>query len=145
MSARRWLQRPHNIPWRLVAFLVWAAMIIAVMVSAGIEYEEQRKADQALTPEERQERQEQQARSNEERGARLARENARAKSLCRLRSSCALYPAARQECAVAANFANCMDIKVGVGWGSCMNDGHLRNPPSDMPGWLACLWWDYVD
>jgi hypothetical protein len=79
------------------------------------------------------------ARSTEEFAARLARENARVKSLCRLRSSCALYPAARQECAIAANFANCIDIKIGVGWGSCTNDGHLRNPPSDMPGWLDCL------
>lgn len=129
----------------VVALLFWAAVMVAVVVSAGIEEEKERKADQALTAEERRERQEQQARSNEEFAARLARENARTKSLCRLQSSCALYPGARQECAIAANFANCMDIKIGLDWGSCTNDGHFRNPPSDMPGWLDCLWWDYVE
>jgi hypothetical protein len=139
--------------WIFLFVCLGLAAVGGVMVS--IDEERRFKAEHALPVEERQRRDaEREAKAVEERQkqetswkefiAQKARETARAENLCRLRSSCAQYPAARQECAVAANFANCIDIKIGVGLGSCTNDGHLSNPPSDTPSWLDCFLRDHV-
>jgi hypothetical protein len=66
----------------------------------------------------------------------------RLRDLCTIRSICSKYASARQECATAGNFDQCMKIKMGDdAWkvGSCTSDGNYRNAPPDMPGRVRCL------
>jgi len=116
---------------------------------------ERARIEAALTPERRQARdlQQQQQRQAEERRlqaneqayARSVEEQKRAHAveveLCALRSACSKYPAARQDCATAANFSRCIEIKTGraVDEGTCTLKGEVSNPPDNMPGWFACL------
>jgi hypothetical protein len=139
--------------WIFLFVCLGLAAVGGVMVS--IDEERRFKAERALPVEERQRRDaEREAKAVEERQkqeaswkefiAQEARKTARAENLCRLRSSCAQYPAARQDCAVAARFADCIEIKIGVGLGACTAQGQVSNPPPDMPGWFDCLVRDYV-
>jgi hypothetical protein len=62
-------------------------------------------------------------------------------SLCHLQSVCVRYGRARQECATAGDYKNCVDIKMGTDATDlypCMNDGGVFNQPSDMPSRVAC-------
>jgi hypothetical protein len=112
-------------------------------VSLSVEQQEQLRKQRAEQQDRvdreyqrKQQQLEQQDRLDREYAARVAR----TKSLCLLRSACERYPAARQECAVAAHFADCIEIKIGVRYPGCTDAGHLSTPPDDMPGWLDCFW-----
>ena len=67
----------------------------------------------------------------------------RSRSLCKLQAVCARYGAARQQCATAGNFENCINVKIGDDdfdeIGSCTNDGSIRYPPDDVPNHLECF------
>jgi hypothetical protein len=65
--------------------------------------------------------------------------------LCHLKSVCAKYNSARQECATAGNFANCISVKIGDRDSSlvaqCTNEGNLSYIPADLPNSVECLYW----
>ncbi len=66
----------------------------------------------------------------------------RVTSLCRAWQTCQDYSSARQECAVAGDFNNCLRIKLGediARVSDCASDGNLLYPPSDMPNRLECI------
>jgi hypothetical protein len=58
-----------------------------------------------------------------------AAEQERENFICDLVNACKKYATVRQECAVAGNFKNCVNIKMGRDdWSYCSDDGKL-------PGW----------
>ncbi len=62
--------------------------------------------------------------------------------LCHVKSLCAQYSIARQQCAVAGNFDNCVSVKMGndlQSVGMCTNEGGLLNSPTDLPSAMQCL------
>jgi hypothetical protein len=61
---------------------------------------------------------------------------------CHKQLICNRYRSARQECAVAGNFENCLHVKIGADFsatGSCSEDGELLDTPIDMPNIAECL------
>ena len=67
---------------------------------------------------------------------------ARMNTLCRARVVCMRYHTARQNCAVAGDFNNCITVKMEndlSALSNCTNDGALRYPPENMPTVLDCL------
>lgn len=72
---------------------------------------------------------------------RQAEASARVLSLCELQSVCLKYGVARQACAPAGNYDQCMGIKMGGNFwrvANCTYDGDVRNPPADMPTRVEC-------
>jgi hypothetical protein len=70
-----------------------------------------------------------------------AKEQSRAFT-CQLKRICTQYAAARQDCAVAANFDRCIQIKMGREdrlYFACTNDGKLYFSNSDEPGTFECF------
>ena len=69
-----------------------------------------------------------------------AQEHQRKTELCRAASICSSYAKARQECAVAGNYDQCMSIRFSGPSPiyECTNDGKLMYPPDDMPPPLGC-------
>jgi hypothetical protein len=71
----------------------------------------------------------------------------RKRSLCHVKSVCAKYGSARQECATAGNFDHCISVKVGDRDSSlitqCTNDGHLRYSSDDLPNAVVCFLIDF--
>jgi len=62
--------------------------------------------------------------------------------LCHIKLVCRQYYSARQECAVAGNFDNCMQVKFGDKDTSlCTNDGGVNDPQyvTDMPNEVECV------
>jgi hypothetical protein len=63
------------------------------------------------------------------------------KNLCHLPDACAKYSATRLECAVAGNFENCIDVKMGHdGWlvDHCTTDGKPIYDDPRTPNVLEC-------
>lgn len=62
--------------------------------------------------------------------------------LCHQEAVCERYGPARQECATAGNYNNCITIKLGSLDAStvdaCTEDGKLAFRPSDMPNGAVC-------
>ncbi|BCH11912.1 hypothetical protein MesoLj131c_61700 [Mesorhizobium sp. 131-3-5] len=70
-----------------------------------------------------------------------AQQQKRTKDLCHWADVCSTYGKARQDCAVAGDFQNCIDVKMGQEtWRipQCADDGTLLQPPVDMPGAIEC-------
>jgi hypothetical protein len=91
-------------------------------------------------------RQQQQARiaPQEQQEAQQKAQKERTKSLCALKSACEKYGAARQECAVAGNFKNCLRVKMGSDdyemSDSCTEDGKPAGvADSDIPNSVTCF------
>jgi hypothetical protein len=66
------------------------------------------------------------------------------KDLCHIKLVCAKYGAARQECAVAGNFDNCVNVKIGDKDNNdlqyCLNDGTVNlRQNQDMPNVIWCF------
>jgi hypothetical protein len=61
--------------------------------------------------------------------------------LCHVKLACQNYHTARQDCAVAGNFDNCVRVKIGdkdaTYTSLCTNDGEINSEQyaSDMPNW----------
>jgi hypothetical protein len=80
--------------------------------------------------------------------AAMAREAASAASqeinrrLCKLKAICEHYGRSRQQCAIAANFQNCLRVKLNdedyERVDSCRSDGHI-DPPSAEPSAFSCF------
>jgi hypothetical protein len=90
--------------------------------------------------------QQQQARvaAENDREAQRKAEKQQTKALCAWKSRCEKYAQARQECAVAGDFKNCLRVKMGSDdyplSVSCTDDGKLDDvPESEMPGPVACF------
>jgi hypothetical protein len=70
----------------------------------------------------------------------------RDRSLCRTALICRHFSEARQSCAVAGDFNNCIRVKVGEKdmdrTASCAADGSLADPPADMPNRIRCAVFD---
>jgi hypothetical protein len=68
----------------------------------------------------------------------------REKELCHLSGECMRYGQARQDCAVAGDFNNCISVKMGstdVDFASqCTADGKIVDAPDDLPSQLRCIW-----
>jgi hypothetical protein len=76
-----------------------------------------------------------------EQDARDKQMSAHKDELCQIKLVCRQYYSARQECAVAGNFDNCVQIKIGNKDTSfCTNDGGVNEPQyvSDMPNEVEC-------
>lgn len=66
--------------------------------------------------------------------------------MCYEKTVCHEYSAARQDCATAGDFENCLRVKMGVKKfdivGGCTNDGGVgwrsHPPEADIPDWLEC-------
>jgi hypothetical protein len=73
----------------------------------------------------------------------------RERSLCHTALICRHFGEARQACAVAGDFNNCMRVKLGekdLGTTSlCTSDGSIANEPPDMPNRLQCAEFDLGD
>lgn len=71
-----------------------------------------------------------------------AEKDARRSELCHLKQACETFAKVRQECAVAGNYGQCLDIKMGddasIVSMSCTFDGKVALPPDDMPGSVDC-------
>ena len=67
----------------------------------------------------------------------------REKLLCVAWNACQDYSSARQACAVAGDFTNCVRVKVGdnLDISDCRNDGSLIEEPPDMPNRLQCMFY----
>jgi hypothetical protein len=66
----------------------------------------------------------------------------RQKSLCNQQTICTKFAVARQECATAGNYKNCVDIKMGkdaMDLYPCMNDGRVWGEPADIPNRFQCF------
>lgn len=65
------------------------------------------------------------------------------KIYCRELNVCRRYSSARQECAVAGDFNNCLDVKVGSTdldyKDACTADGHFVETPENMPSDTECF------
>lgn len=73
---------------------------------------------------------------------REASEQQRTRSLCQAAELCRKFGEARQACATAGNYKNCVDIKMGkdaTDLYPCMNDGHVWAEPADMPNRFQCF------
>jgi hypothetical protein len=72
-----------------------------------------------------------------------AEETQRKRSVCHDEWVCTQYGSARQECATAGNFDNCISVKMGdqdaALTGMCTNDGELQDPPTHLPNVVECL------
>jgi hypothetical protein len=70
----------------------------------------------------------------------------RDRSLCHTALICRHFAEARQACAVAGDFNNCIRVKVGEKdmdtTSLCTNDGSVADEPSDMPNRLQCAEFD---
>ena len=70
-----------------------------------------------------------------------------AKYICHLKSVCENFAQARQDCAMAGNFDNCIKVKLGDENAAlvdvCTNDGKLLYPPDQMPDFLSCFIWNH--
>jgi hypothetical protein len=67
---------------------------------------------------------------------------ARQRALCNQQTICTKFATARQECATAGNYKNCVDIKMGkdaMDLYPCMNDGRVWGEPADMPNRFQCF------
>ncbi|KAA3448058.1 hypothetical protein C7I87_24280 [Mesorhizobium sp. SARCC-RB16n] len=64
-------------------------------------------------------------------------------NLCKWVDLCREFGDARQACATAGDFQNCLNVKLGdnawVIGDNCSNDGSLINPQNDTPSRLECL------
>ena len=61
---------------------------------------------------------------------------------CSLAGVCSKYAEARDQCAVAGDFTNCLHVKMGKYWdrvGQCTDDGELIDPPAHVPNTLECV------
>jgi hypothetical protein len=70
------------------------------------------------------------------------KEAANKTELCRLSAVCTKYGRSRQDCAVAANFENCMEIKMGHDASlilNCTDEGQIWSPPKDAPSAVECF------
>ena len=65
------------------------------------------------------------------------------KNYCQLKAACGEYQTARQTCAVAGDYSNCMSIKLGSRFyalqSNCDSDGNLRLSTANAPPDLRCL------
>jgi hypothetical protein len=71
-----------------------------------------------------------------------ASERQRTQSLCHQQALCRKFGEARQECATAGNYKNCLSIKMGddaMDLYPCMNDGTAWGAPKDIPNRLTCF------
>jgi hypothetical protein len=64
--------------------------------------------------------------------------------MCRFVNECKKYGAVRQQCAVAGDFNNCIDIKMGKDlYGGlailCTNDGQFRGDKTKVPSQIECF------
>jgi hypothetical protein len=89
-------------------------------------------------------RQEQQrAAENKRWHAERAAADENTKRLCALKSKCAKYGRVRQECAVAGDFQNCLQIRMGdVDLDAafvCTGEGKPMIPESQIPGPVSCF------
>ena len=77
-----------------------------------------------------------------DRSFRQSQHRAYLESMCYQKKTCGKYAVARQECATAGNFSNCILVKLGDEDGNtidqCTNDGKLVNPPPDMLNAVEC-------
>jgi len=67
---------------------------------------------------------------------------ARQRALCNQQTICTKFATARQECATAGNYKNCVDIKMGkdaIDLYPCMNDGRVWSEPADMQNRFQCF------
>ena len=63
------------------------------------------------------------------------------RTLCELQETCAEYAKARHDCAVAGDFAKCLEVRMSTSLyyaGMCSNDGRLTLDV-ESPGTLRCL------
>lgn len=118
-----------------VAFV--AAIVIKILIAASLPPlpPEQRKAQMQAEAEDRARTEQQIAWRN------AAREQT--KELCATKSLCEKYGQARQDCAVAGDFRNCLQVKMGdkdyYQTYLCTNDGKVSGVvESDMPSALSC-------
>jgi hypothetical protein len=64
--------------------------------------------------------------------------------LCHIKQVCSVYRTARQDCAVAGDFDNCVRVKIGekdtVEMSLCTRDGEINSKQyvSDMPNAIEC-------
>lgn len=66
----------------------------------------------------------------------------RTQNLCYQRALCLKFGEARQACAIAGNYKNCIDIKMGddaMDLYPCMNNGTVWDPPKETPSRLTCF------
>ncbi len=66
----------------------------------------------------------------------------RERGLCQIAAACRDFSDAQQECAVADDFWNCVEAKMGERWsltGLCSEDGKYVDLPSDMPRRTECV------
>lgn len=66
----------------------------------------------------------------------------RIRVLCAREALCRKFGEARQGCATAGNYKNCLDIKMGddaVGLYPCTNNGTVWGASQDMPDQFTCL------
>ena len=136
----------RNIVWIIVAFCV-VGVIWTLLRPAPPQAPEQVKVDEALRL--------RLIAQSQRLAAEDARKNAlcmswktcedtkkREKLLCGAWNVCQDYSSARQACAVAGDFNNCLRVKLGdsiVSIADCRNDGTLIDEPPDMPGRLQCM------
>ncbi|WP_156771681.1 hypothetical protein [Labrys sp. WJW] len=77
-------------------------------------------------------------------------EKAKLDRLCPAELACAAFSSARQECATAGDFQNCLSVKLGDDSKYapyCTNDGNL-NPASvseELPNYARCVTWKYAN
>jgi hypothetical protein len=127
-----WLRQHLKSIVAAVVILLFAAVYIFLIVFDRMQTPEQRAALK------------EQIRANEARKAEKreveASVNAAKRELCRQGRMCREYGQARQQCAIAANFDACIQIKMGAEAScidDCTDDGELRDEPG-MP-WIKCF------
>jgi hypothetical protein len=122
------------------SWIIWAAIILLIAWGASL------PNPPPETPEQTQARKTAQQAQAKLQAAEAERRKAAAnqvKALCAQQAICTKFAEARQACATAGNYKNCVDIKMGSdatgGLYPCMNDGHIWNEPPDMPNRFQCL------
>jgi hypothetical protein len=132
-SAFAFLGRRHPVVVILVLFALVGYVVLVYSVATA-------PPPPAETPQQRQAR----VAAEDERNAKRSAEKERTKFLCAVKSACSKYAEARQECAVAGNFDNCLQVKMGSEdyalKDSCTEDGKLAGvSPSDIPDPVSCF------
>jgi hypothetical protein len=94
------------------------------------------------TPQQRQVAAAQQSAESEQLTAQRRERDEHLRVACRVKRACEQWATVRQECAVAGNFDNCVNIKMedktAVLMDYCTNDGHMGDR-SEEPSALDCL------
>ncbi|MBZ9820171.1 hypothetical protein [Mesorhizobium sp. CA4] len=124
----------------LIAFLGLASIGILARIfdpppvqppksAAQIKLEQEQAAERAIASQAR-------AKADQESQARHAH-------LCKWVDLCSKFGEARQACATAGDFQNCINVKLGdnawVIGDNCSNDGSLINPQNDTPSKWQCV------